>query len=326
MSGHLLPEDDDPWAEYIRQQIEMVQQREDARRAQAAQRRSRRRQGAQPAGGPAPVANLDALVPLADRSVLSAELLKLGPNVISGSGGSGTRVVARIARRGGMFIGSDLNEFEDELTHFWFEESWLDHYLLAQARGRSKGVLRTMGREFEAHVSNLCAPLGNEPRPWGWKTPRSLLLLPFLHTQFPLMKFVHLIRDGRYMAYSKQQYTLRRHQFVLLDPVEQSWTQPAQAIALWRRTNLEAADYGEQRMGDRYLRVRFEDLCANPIPVVQRILDFLGLAKDAAEIARLEVQPPPATRPWESDDQETVAKLEAIGRDALERFGYRVDP
>ena len=318
MSGHPSPEDDDYLVRFVRQQIEEFQQREYTQRVRAAERRTSRPRPPRRV----PVVNPTMRAPLADRSVLPTVLLRLGPNVIGGSGGSGTRVVARIARRAGMFTGAHLNEADDEMTFFLFDERWIDPYLLAQTQEHSGPRLHRMIPDFERVIGRLCAFLREEPRSWGWKMPRSILHLPFLHEQFPAMKFVHVIRDGRYMAYSKQDYILRRHGFILLDPAEQGWSQPAQAMALWRRMNLDAADYGEQRMADRYLRVRFEDLCADPVPVVQRLLDFFGLAGDAAAIAQSEVQPPSATRPWERDDAEPVAELEAIGRDALQRFGY----
>ena len=50
--------------------------------------------------------------------------------------------------------------------------------------------------------------------------------------------------------------------------------------------NLEAADTGEAELGERYLRIRFEDLCAEPEPVIARVLDFLELEGDAGSSTR----------------------------------------
>ena len=55
-----------------------------------------------------------------------------------------------------------------------------------------------------------CATL--EPgRPWGWKEPRSIYLLPFFHQQLPALRFLHVVRDGRDMALSANQNQLRKH-------------------------------------------------------------------------------------------------------------------
>lgn len=97
MSGKPSPEDEDLWTGYIREQIAKVWQREEKRREREEEQLARagRRRRAPDAIG------LDRIAPLAQRSILSDELLRLGPNVIGGSGGSGTRVVARSAERAG---------------------------------------------------------------------------------------------------------------------------------------------------------------------------------------------------------------------------------
>ena len=67
---------------------------------------------------------------------------------------------------------------------------------------------------------------------------------------------------------------------VLGDDLRKAKT-PVRSIAIWTRVNTAAADYGEERLGERYLRVRFEDLCAQPGETVRRIYDFFGLDGDA---------------------------------------------
>lgn len=48
----------------------------------------------------------------------------------------------------------------------------------------------------------------------------------------------------------------------------------------------------------RYLRVRFEDLYADPVPTIRHILEFFDLRGDAAEIAREEVRVPECLGRW----------------------------
>ena len=56
--------------------------------------------------------------------------------------------------------------------------------------------------DLDAAVARHLAPLGGRPRPWGWKHPHSLLLLPLLVDAWPRLRFVHVVRDGRDMAFS----------------------------------------------------------------------------------------------------------------------------
>jgi hypothetical protein len=62
-------------------------------------------------------------------------------------------------------------------------------------------------RLHRAHLE----PLGASAARWGWKQPRSTLLLPFLDRVLPNLRFMHLIRDGRDMAYSANRTVTELH-------------------------------------------------------------------------------------------------------------------
>jgi hypothetical protein len=169
----------------------------------------------------------------------------------------------------------------------------------------------------EVLAGHLAASEGGR---WGWKEPRSILLLPFFARALPGMRFVHILRDGRDMAFSKNQNQPRRHGKAFLGS-EEELDSPSDSITLWTEVNLAAASFGESELGDRYLRIRFEDLCATPEPVIAELLGFLELTGDPAELAS-EVQAPPTIGRWRGEDAAVVAELERIARPALERFGY----
>jgi hypothetical protein len=50
------------------------------------------------------------------------------PSIMGATGGSGTRVVARIARRTGLFIGANLNPAEDALEIAAYYDRWINPY------------------------------------------------------------------------------------------------------------------------------------------------------------------------------------------------------
>ena len=83
-----------------------------------------------------------------------------------------------------------------------------------------------------------------------------------------------------------------------------------------------AADYAETHLQHQYLLVRFEDLCASPVPTVRRILDFCGLSGDAARIARDQIVARSSIGRWRHQPPQTVARLGEVARVALQRFGY----
>ena len=241
------------------------------------------------------------------------------PTVIGATGGSGTRVVARVAQRCGMFIGKKLNAQKDALDISAFLNVWLNSYL---DRGDDDPLLEVrmgnyLGRVLEAYLSPM------EPAkagPWGWKEPRSIFVLPFLTQVLPGMRFVHVVRDGRDIAFSRNQNQPLKHGEALLGS-EAEVDSPAGSIAMWSEGNLTAARAGEEQLGERYLRIRYEDLCARPEPELARLLAFLELEGDPTELAA-EVRPPPTIGRWREEDTDVIRELERIAQPGLERFGY----
>jgi hypothetical protein len=258
------------------------------------------------------------------------------PVVICGSGGSGTRIVARAVRHAGYFMGLNLNASDDSLDVAAFLNRWVDAYLEhepwiapgPEGPGRSSAgwdgapqMAEDFVRTIDLHRSGAL----EEPH-WGWKAPRTIFLLPFVHRQFPRMRLVHVVRDGKDMAYSKNQAQLVRHgAWVLSDEERERLAAPVRAMTFWSRVNLAAARYGEARLGERYLRVRFEDACADPATTIRRIFEHVGRADApsasyAAAVA--EVAAPPTIGRWRGRNSEEVAALAEAGGAGLAKFGY----
>lgn len=250
------------------------------------------------------------------------DVRSVGPFVIAAFGGSGTRVLAGIAQQAGMWIGTNLNRPLDALDFADYCTRWIPIYARRATHPLSANILGEMRQRLNEVVERHLASINDTHRAWGWKNSGSLHLLPFFHAEIPGVRFLHLVRDGRDMAYSPNQYQVRRHGGFLLTPDEQRRSQPLRSIALWSRLNLIAADYANAHLHDRYLLVRFEDLCSSPVPSVQRILDFCGLKADATRIARDQVIPPPSLERWRLQRPQTVARLCEVAGPALQRFGY----
>ena len=80
------------------------------------------------------------------------------------------------------------------------------------------------------------------------------------------MSFLHLVRDGRDMALSDNQNQPKKHYQALFGDAYEAChdAAPECAIRLWATANSQVADWGERELGNRYMRVRFEDVCASP--------------------------------------------------------------
>ena len=260
-------------------------------------------------------------VPGAGVEPLALEARVPGPNAIGATGGSGTRVVARIVREGGMFTGADLNAYEDALPFGAYSDRWINEFVQAGGQPAPPELLARMRGDLDALVSSHLGDLPPSARVWGWKEPRSIYLVPFYDAAMPSLRFLHFLRDGRDMAFSENQNQLVKHGDALLGDDLRKEKTPVRSIAVWSRVNSAAADYGETRLGERYLRVRFEDLCEQPAETVRRIYDFFGLDGDA-EAAAAEVRPPDTLGRWQLRRKGIVDALHRAAEPALARFDY----
>src|SRR5262249_40102770 len=152
---------------------------------------------------------------------------------------------------------------------------WINRFEDGEAN--SPAVHAEMVGQLRALVLHHTA--GRDPaQPWGWKEPRSIYLLPFFHEQLPTMRFLHVVRDGRDMAYSSNRTQLKKHGEAVLGDTDAA--DELRAVSLWADVNLRAADFGERVLGDRYLRVRFEDICVDTEQTVAQIARFFELELD----------------------------------------------
>ena len=158
------------------------------------------------------------------------------------------------------------------------------------------------------------------------------LRVPLLGRIFPDARFVVLIRDGRAVADSLSRVdwwesslvwwyggTPARFRAEGGDPWEmcaRNWVEEIKAI-----------EEGLQTVPDeQVIRIRYEDLVADPTQIFERIASFVGLPDDAGWRGSL------ATLPIQSQNDGWRARLEApaletvtaIQRPELERYGYEV--
>jgi len=168
-------------------------------------------------------------------------------------------------------------------------------------------------------------------RRWGDKTPMYMQNLRLLEKLFPDALFVHLIRDGRDAALS----------FLELPAglVTKTWMHPrtpAEFACQWR-TEVAAARRLGQRIGSRYLEVRYEELVGDVEGVLRRICDFawLGYEPAMADYAgnvdvsakphqqRLREPPTKGVRDWHKQmSRADVAAFEHVAGDLLRKLGY----
>ncbi len=240
-----------------------------------------------------------------------------GPLVIGGTGGSGTRAVARILDRAGWYMGSHLNGAHDALDIAAFDWRW-GPSLVASATATEE-----MRAGFEAALATHVAQRPGAQARWGWKHPQSYLLLGFLAERFADLRFIHVVRDGRDVALSRNDNQLRLYGDRAIgagDPAD-----PVRRIAFWAWANDRAREQSGALLPGRHLRVRLEDLCGRPEAETRRILDF-AQAGDVEPLPVDEIRTPAALGRGRRADPELVRRLEAVAGPTLRRFGYAEGP
>lgn len=110
-----------------------------------------------------------------------------------------------------------------------------------------------------------------------------MYVVAFLDRQLPVCASCTTSVTGD-IALSANQNQPHRHGDTVLGREFAREPMPVRSIALWQRTNLAAAAHGEA-MGERYLRIRFEDLCAFSDETIARILGFCELGAPPPRLA-----------------------------------------
>jgi hypothetical protein len=132
------------------------------------------------------------------------------------------------------------------------------------------------------YLGNPPSPVGQ--RPWGWKEPVSHVVLPELIAAFPRVSYVHVVRDPLDMAWSSNTQGVRLWGALCGIDRAQIESSPANARLAWWLYSIRSTVARAQALGDRFMLVRFEHLCADPSAAVRRLAAFAGLEPDKARL------------------------------------------
>jgi len=241
------------------------------------------------------------------------------PVVIGGSGGSGTRVLASLLMISGYYMGVHQNVSCDALEFVGFYDRWLNPYNFGRTEMDTPDA-RVMRDEFNLLLTCFKRGVRSDHQPWGWKNPRSMLMLPFLNSVFTDMKFIHLVRDGRDMLWSKNKNQLEKHAELILTG-SQYEPPEIRSMHFWSESNMLVAAYGEQLMTERYIRIRFEDLCFNTEEALCGIGAFLGRPVNQKAFASV-LHTPGSVGRWKGQQGSGQDDIFGSGEKALRYFNY----
>ena len=223
------------------------------------------------------------------------------PVVLFNKSHSGSRVLAELVAAGGVFLGAERTESGDALPIWeWVEALVLGHYpgfagLWDGSRPPEASIAALGERAFARHLAGRASG-----RPWGWKLCETVYALPVIDHCFPRARYVHLVRDGRDVAFADHH-----------GPTDAFWRKvyfDTDRIRTFRGRALTGLGYrlephvhnalhwmSSVRLGraagamlrERCLEVRYEDLCLDFERTARRVLEFVGAPSVDAAIAAL---------------------------------------
>jgi hypothetical protein len=284
---------------------------------------------------------------------MDAELRQASPILVVGMHRSGTRLIARVLEKLGVFMGADQQADSESVTFLQLNEAilrqcgafWSEpmaaHFLLAQQE-LTEQVAEWASGELATKFGNYTGQSGERPAVpfqvpphFGWKDPRNTFTLPVWRQLFPQLKIIHIVRHGVDVAASLSRRhaaalraatgesapsaltVIREHAFGILSS-RRGWTL-AEALTMWEqyadKARLEAAELGE-----RALEFRFEDLLTEPERLLPTIARFCGVPEPDKHAELVEHFA--AGRAFAFRGSRELAAFAATVPDILRRYGY----
>jgi hypothetical protein len=266
----------------------------------------------------------------------------LGPVVIGGLGGSGTRLVAELLQEVGVYMGADVNYASDNL---WFgllliRPQWeslppeqfdqpfyralgvfdqamtgrlkpdrAEKKIIRDAVSRGKASTSPVTRSdmwFDNRLRSLRQSRVSFPldtKRWGWKVPGNYYYLPYLEQYYRTrLQYVHVIRHGLYMARSQNQGQFKKWGDELGIKPEHAGSDASASLDFWITANRLAISHAQAMPADRFYLLNYDHLCSHPREGVRQFLDFLQIDTSPSTVDKLVAMPQPKESRFSRED------------------------
>ena len=160
---------------------------------------------------------------------------------------------------------------------------------------------------------------------WGWKEPNSHIYIEHMAEFFTDFKYIHTIRHGLDMAFSKNQQQLFNWGplFGVQLPRNRS-DLPKASLKYWILANRRAIKIGENLGSDKFLLINFDKLCITPKLEIKRIQSFLNSNPDSKcleQVFNLPKKPKSLGR----YRNENLRQFDSTDLDTVKSFGYSLE-
>ena len=195
--------------------------------------------------------------------------------VVAGMHRSGTSCVAELLASAGLFLGDELLEADPRNPRGYFEDrAFVDyHRSLLSAHGLADdgfvGDVRIEPSDtFRAQAIELVEAKRSLLRPWGWKDPRSVLLLNF---------WAELVPDARYLFVFRPPWDVVDSLYRRGDRVFS--LNPRFALTMWMHYNARIRDFARGHP-DRVLVRELSQVIRDPEAICDAVRNELNVTLD----------------------------------------------
>lgn len=199
--------------------------------------------------------------------------LREDPVILLGMHHSGTSIFSEVLDSHGVFMHANWNHHESKL----FTRDINNEMVMGGGAGWVRDPIMPV-EEVLTHTAAVRDVLERKARkkflrdgydgvsPWGWKDPRTCVLLPLYLEIFPKARLVHIVRNEDDVAAS---LSARKKKGVGHITDRELWKR------LHRQHVARARQYGEKH-GD-YYEFSYEEWCMDPAGITKPIFDHLQL-------------------------------------------------
>jgi hypothetical protein len=253
-------------------------------------------------------------------------LRSMAPCVVMGRGHSGTRLIAWMCVHLGLNFGTSARVPSGDPD----DHSFKHHVRVVATHGVDVHHVEetnwTDRNRFRKAVFGFHRRIGAPRQRWGWKFPETYLAGPYVLDAFPRARFIHLLRDGRDVAFKRHLTDVAAHRLaraILSRQEALSLPHHIQAALSWA-FQVEAFEaFARTVAPHRLLNLRFEDVVLHPQDTAQAIATFLGVPMTEACRAYIDAEVDGRRAgSFRDHPPDLVREIEAAIGPALERHGY----
>jgi hypothetical protein len=251
------------------------------------------------------------------------------PVLITGRGGSGTRLLSRLLQQSSLFLGNRLNRQGDSLEWVQINRRMMFENIKL-SNGRFNHQWQHRLKELAADITAKYAT--SEYSRWGLKLPEMLFMLPEFFATFPNTKLIHLIRHPVSLSCRRTHITSRMD-----NPVGQ-WVLPQaydylgisedvidvsdvlnNAISWKFQLDIITAFCEQNLSNQQFHVVKFEDMLDKPQDVLTQLGVFLG--HDTSRVVDLNID---KNRAGHADlvDASTIDEVWSLCGETASKYGY----